>query len=578
MTRSARRLVATFVIFSLAFLAMGTRLVVLQIVEAPGYAALAAQQQEREIVLPARRGAILDRAGEPLAISVDLTMVYTDHVHLDDPKETAERLARVLDVRSAEIEEKLESDFPGDQFDFIARRVDPETARKIKRLDLPGIYLKDEPARMYPGGRLASHLLGFADIDGKGLEGVEKQYDSILQGQPGRMVIEQDAGGAMELQHAAERAVPGRNLFLTIDKELQYFTELTLADAARRYHAESATAIVMRPQTGEILALANVPDFDPNTPGQYSTLALRNRALTDVYEPGSAFKIITASGAIEEKVVTPQSTFVVPDTYQYSDREFNDSHPHATARMTVADIIQESSNVGTIQIGLQLGEARLDRYVRKFGFGSKSGLDFPGESPGIVIDREDWTGPTIATIPIGQGIAVTPLQMISAYAALANRGVSVEPKLLYATLDSDGKIQPSSEPASRRIVSASTARKMRKILLGVVGHGTGVEAQIPGYDVAGKTGTAQKPLPGGGYGSSYVASFAGFAPSARPSIVVLVTLDDPSPIWGGSTAAPTFKTIMEFALRHLGIAPTGNAEKAVREIQADIAQEPAAHD
>jgi len=246
--------------------------------------------------------------------------------------------------------------------------------------------------------------------------------------------------------------------------------------------------------------------------------------------------------------------------------------------MSTAEIIRESSNVGTIQIGLRLGGKRLDRFVRKFGFGSRTGLDFPGESPGIVISRKDWTGPTIATIPIGQGIAVTPLQLVNAYSALANGGVAVEPKLLHATLGSNGRVEPSSPPARHRVLSRKTARKMVKILESVVEKGTGVEAQIPGYEVAGKTGTAQKPLPGGGYGHSYVASFAGFAPASRPAIVVLVTLDDPSPIWGGSTAAPTFRTIAEFTLRHLGVAPTENAERAVREIEADVAREPAAHD
>ena len=570
-----------FCIFSLAFLAMAVRLLSLQILDAPAYAKLAANQREREIVFPARRGAILDRAGEPLAISIDLHMVYTDHIHVKNDELTAAKLGRVLGVDPGEIEEKLKSDFPGDQFDFIARQVPPKKARRIKALDLDGIYMKTEPKRFYPGGRLASHVIGFADIDGNGLEGVEKQYDSILQGEPGRIIHEQDPTGELglpQVESREERPEAGRSLFLTLDKELQYFTELTLAEATARYHAEAGTAIVMRPQTGEILALANVPDFDPNEPGDATTIERRNRAVTDVYEPGSAFKIVTAAASLEKHVVTPRSMFTVPYSFRYSDRVFHDSHPHPVQHLSVAEIIQESSNTGTIQIGLRLGGARLDRFVRKFGFGSRTGLDFPGESPGIVLDRDEWTGPTIATIPIGQGIAVTPLQLISAYSAIANHGIAVEPKLLYATLDPNGDIEPSSPPAERQIVSRKTARKMRKILTGVVEKGTGLEAQIPGYEVAGKTGTAQKPLPGGGYGSSYVGSFAGFAPASRPAVVVLVTLDDPSPIWGGSTAAPTFRTITEFALRHLGIAPTENAVRAVKEIQAEVAEEPAAHD
>jgi cell division protein FtsI/penicillin-binding protein 2 len=247
-------------------------------------------------------------------------------------------------------------------------------------------------------------------------------------------------------------------------------------------------------------------------------------------------------------------------------------------RMTVAEIIEQSSNVGTIQIGLKLGEARLDRYVRKFGFGSETGLDFPGESSGIVLDRKDWTGPTIATVPIGQGIAVTPMQMAAAYSTIANGGVWVEPKLLSGTMVGSGRVQSATAPATRRVLSEMTAAQMTKILTGVAEVGTGLEAQIPGYAVAGKTGTAQKPLETGGYGNSYVASFAGFAPASRPAVVVLVVLDNPSPIWGGSTAAPTFKTITEFALRHLGVAPTANAARTAEEIQTEQAEDSPTYD
>ncbi|HEX2057638.1 MAG TPA: penicillin-binding protein 2, partial [Actinomycetota bacterium] len=425
----------------------------------------------------------------------------------------------------------------------------------------------------------ASHVVGFAGTDGVGLEGIEAQYDDVLQGKAGRMTFEQDLDGTLLPGGVdVDRAEPGRALFLTIDKKLQYFTQETLAAATTAYHAEGGTAIVMKPDTGEVLALANYPDFDPNHPGDSEPEALQNRALNYVYEPGSAFKIVTASAALEEKVVTPRSEFVVDDELYYAGEIFNDSHPHPTLKMTTTDIIEQSSNVGTIQIGLELGGERLDRYVRKFGFGEKTGLDFPGESSGIVIDRDEWTAPTIATIPIGQGIAVTPLQMAAAYATLANGGVWVEPKLLASTMDGDGKLRPSPPPATRRVISEKTARQMARILTGVTRHGTGIEAQIPGYAVAGKTGTAQKPLPTGGYGDSYIGSFAGFVPAQRPEIVVLVVLDEPTPIWGGSTAAPTFKTIAEFALRRLGVSPTGDAEKAAEAIEADQAGEEITYD
>ncbi len=566
-----------FFIFSLAFLGMATRLFVLQIVEGPGYSKLAVAQRDAVIEFPARRGAILDREGEPLAISIDLHTVWTDPEHVENPPAQAKSLAKVLKLDPLEVEQKLACDC---RFQYLARQVAPKVAQKVEALELPGIYLEAEPKRYYPGRRLGSHILGFVDIDGRGLEGIEAQYDGILQGTPGSMTLEQDPAGRVlpQAELTYERPRPGRSLFLTIDKELQYFTQATLADAAQRFSATAGTAIVMRPDTGEVLALANVPDFDPNKPGRFTDQDRRNRAVTDVYEPGSAYKIVTTAGALEERVVTPRTTFVVPDSFAYSDRVFNDSHPHPTEKMTVAEIIHESSNVGTIQIGLRLGGKSLDHYVRKFGFGRKTGLDFPGESPGIVLDRSDWTGPTIATIPIGQGIAVTPLQMAAAYSTVANGGRWVEPKLLAATMGGRGRPQASPAPASRRVVSRSTARQVTKILTGVTEKGTGIEAQIPGYAVAGKTGTAQKPVETGGYGNSYVGSFAGFAPAKDPAVVVIVILDEPSPIWGGSTAAPTFKTITQFALRHLGVSPTGNAEKAAREIEAEQAGDAATYD
>ena len=566
-----------FVIFSLAFIGMASRLFVLQIVEGPGYSKLAVAQRDRVITFPARRGAILDREGEPLAISVDLHTIWTDPEHVENPQEQANALARVLDVDVLELEQKLSCDC---RFQYLARQVPPKVAQRVKALDQPGIYLEAEPKRYYPGRRLGSHVLGFVDIDGRGLEGVEAQYDGILQGKPGSMRLEQDPAGR-ELPQAEftyERPRPGRSLFLTIDKELQYFTQATLADATRRFNAEGGTAIVMRPETGEILALANAPDFDPNNAGAFSEVERRNRAVTDVYEPGSAYKIVATSAALEEGAVTPDTSFVVPDSFAYSDRVFNDSHPHPTEKMTVAEIIHDSSNVGTIQIGLRLGGKSLDEYVRRFGFGRKTGLDFPGESPGIVLDRADWTGPTIATIPIGQGIAVTPLQMAAAYSTIANGGKWIEPKLLAATVNEDARPEASPDAATRRVVSRATARTMTKILTGVTEKGTGIEAQIPGYAVAGKTGTAQKPLETGGYGKSYIGSFAGFAPAKDPAVVVIVILDEPNPIWGGTTAAPTFKTITQFALRHLGVSPTGNAEKAAREIQAEQAGDAATYD
>lgn len=571
---------ALFCIFTLLFGAMAVRLVMLQIVDASRYEALASRQRERVIEFPATRGAIFDRNGESLAVSLDYSMIFTDPAHVDDVDSTAKELGRVLKMKPAELAAKLRGAVPGDRFEYIARQVSPDLAERVTALKLPGIYFENEPKRYYPGGRLAGHLLGFVNVDGTPFGGVEGAYDGILKGEAGQMTLEQDPVGRPLPQAAFEqtRAVPGRALFLTIDKEIQYSTEHALAEAVKRFSAEGGSAVVMRVGTGEILAMANAPSFDPNQAGRFDTAAQRNRAVTDVYEPGSAFKIVTASATLEEGIVTPKTKFTVADNIRIADRVIHDSHPHAVERMTMSEIIEQSSNVGTIQIGLRLGGARLDRYIRRFGFGRPTGLDFPGESGGIMLDRAEWSGSTIGTLPIGQGIAVTPLQMANAYATLANDGVWVEPKLLYSSMDEQGGVETASAPSTTRIISPQTAATMRKILTRVIKQGTGIEAQIPGYEVAGKTGTAQKASVYGGYGGGYVGSFGGFAPARRPQLVVFVMLDEPSPIWGGVTAAPTFRAITEFALRHLGVAPTGNAEKAAKAIEAATAGQTPTYD
>lgn len=577
---SPGRLVLVFFLLFLLFAGIVVRLFTLQIVDASQFEALAAEQRERDVAFPARRGAVFDRSGQPLALSVDLNTVFVDPAHVDDIEATARELGRVLKEDPEEIAIKLKGNFPGDRFEYIARQVLPKTARKIKALELPGIYMEVEPKRYYPGGHLASHLLGFVNIDGSVVAGVEQQYEEILQGRAGRMTLEQDPAGRPlpQAEFSFEPPTPGRSLFLTLDKEIQYFTELTLSDAVKQYNADGGTAVVMRPRTGEILALANVPDFDPNHYSKASAESQKNRALTDVYEPGSAFKIVTLSGALEEGIVTPKTRYTVPDAFQYVDRVFHDSHSHPTEVMNVSKIIEQSSNVGTIKIGLDLGGPKLDRWVRRFGFGKPTGIDFPGESRGIVIPRKTWSGSTIATIPIGQGVAVTPLQMAAAYAAIANEGVWREPKLLHGTMGATGNVRSSGASARRRIMSRATARKVQRILHRVVERGTGTLAQVPGYPIAGKTGTAQKPLPTGGYGNSYTGSFAGFAPARNPEVVIVVVLDEPRPIWGGSTAAPTFQTIAEFTLRRLGVSPAGNAERAAREIEESKEKADPAHD
>jgi cell division protein FtsI (penicillin-binding protein 3) len=579
-SRSPRRLLALLTMLVIAFGAMAVRLVVLQIGQFPKFARLAAAQREREFTFPAHRGTIFDRNGESLAISVELQTVFTDHIHVEDPYRTAAKLAPLLDQPRRVIERKLQPSWSGDQFEYLARQIDPGIAQDVEELRLPGIYLKPEPKRIYPSDGLASHILGFVNAEGDALEGVELQYDDVLRGRPGMMALEQDPEGRPlpQADFFYEPARPGRSIYLTIDKDLQYFTELQLARAVEKYSAEAGSVIVMQPRTGEILALANMPQYDPNEFSDASGARRRNRAVVDNYEPGSAFKAITLAAALEENIVRPSTVFEVQDELQVADRVIHDSHAHAIEDMTVSDIIQQSSNVGTVKLGLALGADKIDEWVRRFGFGTATGLDFPGEAEGIVLDRDEWSGSTIGTVPLGQGIAVTPLQLVTAYSTIANNGVWVEPKLVRSMMAPDGIKIPASDPARRRVLSRRTARQVLEILTRVVADGTGILAQIPGYEVAGKTGTAQKPLPTGGYGNSYMASFVGLAPADRPHIAVIVVLDEPDPIWGGATAAPTFKLIAEEALRRLGVPPTADAETAAQAIKQDQAGVPTPRD
>ncbi|MDQ4095493.1 MAG: penicillin-binding protein 2 [Actinomycetota bacterium] len=579
-SKAPNRLALVFTLIVLAFGGLAGRLVMLQIVDAPAYARIALDQRKRVIEFPARRGTIFDRTGQELAISVDMQTIWTDPQLVEDPEGAASLLAPLLGIKEEQLADKLRGSVPGSRFEYLARQVEPKVADEIKRLDLAGIFMKPEAKRYYPNDKLASHVLGFANVDGVGEAGIEAQYEDILRGTPGRMVLEQDPAGnpLPQAEFTYERPLPGRSLFLTIDKELQYFTERTLAQATETYGAKAATAVIMRPDTGEVLAMANVPDFDPNNAGDYKPEAQRNRAVTDQYEPGSIFKPVTFAAALEEEVVQPKTTFVVPDAMPYLDRVFHDSHAHPVMEMTVSDILTDSSNVGTIMIGLELGEERLDRYVHEFGFGEPTGLDFHGEVGGDMPPRSEWSGTTIATIPIGQGVAVTAMQMAAAYSTIANDGVWTEPKLISATMDADGEIVASPDPARKRIVSRKTTRELTEMMVRVVDEGTGIEAQVPGYVIAGKTGTAQKVDETGTYGEEYVASFAGFAPAKNPEIAIVISFDEPDVIYGGSTAAPTFKTIAEFALRRLGVPPQEDAAAAARESEAEEAGAAPAHD
>lgn len=547
------RVVGLFSVMALAITVVAGRLILLQVRDASTYAALAADQRVRRIPLPAERGSIFDRSMHELALSLPANAVYADPALVTDPIGAAGQLSAALDLPEGRLHEALTAP---SRFEYLARRVDLGVARGVEELRLPGVGLLDESKRYYPGGSLAAQVLGFVGIDGAGLSGLELQYQEVLAGRPGSVLLEQDPDGLPIPQGLHEDVRPrrGHGLLLSIDKDLQFQSERALADAVRRNGARGGTVIVMAPATGDILAMATYPGFDANAFDRAPPDLVRNRGVTDVYEPGSVNKVITAAAGLEEGVISPREHLWVPDKYQVSNRVFHESHPHPPLAMTLTDVIAQSSNVGTIMTAERLGKESLDEYLRAFGFGRDTGIGFPGESNGILMPADEWWGSSMGTIPIGQGIAVTPLQMASVYATLANGGLRVEPRLVRGTVDASGRVTERPLSEGVRVVSPRTARLVTGMLYHAVEAGTGLEAQIPGYWVAGKTGTARKPLEDArGYSDEYVASFIGFAPARNPELVVAAILDEPETVYGGVASAPLFREVTRFALAHLRV-------------------------
>lgn len=571
---SPPRVVATLVVYLLVFIAVGYRLVTVQVVRASEYATLGQQQRARTIDLHARRGRIYDRDGDILATSVDAATIYADPrayrptvrngvtvPPAADARQVAGRIAAVLGIKTASIEARLRKDA---HFVYVARQVDRALGERIDDLRLPGIGVLTEPARVHPAGPLAAQVLGFTGVDGEGLAGLELQYDHLLAGKPGKLALERAPGG-LSIASADRELVPptaGTDIVLSLDREIQHITERAAAAALQRTRAKGATVVVLEVETGEVAAMASVPGFDPNHPERSDAARQRNRAVTDMFEPGSVQKAVTAAAALEEGLVAPDTVHSVGRTIRVGSKTFSEAHGRATKPMTLRQIIEESSNVGTIRMALQIGEERLERYLTAFGYGRPLGLGFPGESSGSFPRLEDWSATSLPTIAIGQGVAVTLLQAAHVYATLANDGIAVQPRLVRGTVGDDGHLVPLSAPATRRVVSSETARQTREMLIEVVSgeRGTGKLAAVPGYAVGGKTGTARKPLEGArGYSGEYVASFVGIAPIEAPRFVVAVMLDEPTPIYGGVVAAPVFSEVMSFALAHRRIPPTDPA-------------------
>ena len=547
-TLSDRRIRLLLAVLGLAFAISIGRAVWLQAVRAAPLANMAATQHREVVTLPARRGTIFDRSGVQLAIGEQRTTVYADPRVVQSPRAVAAAAERLLGVDPTKLLPALADRRRA--FVYVARQADPDAAARLAKLSLPGVSFYPEERRAYPQGAVAAHVLGYAGVDNRGLAGLERSLDGALAGKPGSQTIVKDPFGRAIDVLATRAEQEGRDVYLTIDHRIQATAESVLRQTVVDWRAKSASALVLDPRTGAVLAMAVSPRFNANRFGQMPTARTRNRAVTDTYEPGSTFKLVTVAGALSDRVVTPRTRFELPYQLRVADRVIHESHFRETETLSVSEILSRSSNVGTVTLARRLGEARLKQWLGRFGLGKATGIDFPGESPGIM---PQWSGSTIGNVPIGQGIAVTPLQMASIYAAIANKGIWMQPHLVDRVV---GRAAPKR--THRRLVGQGVAAQLSTMLRRVVGEGgTGTEAAIPGYTVAGKTGTAQKPDPRGGYSSTkYVASFVGFVPASKPELVVLVSVDEPGrAIWGGTVAAPAFAAIARFALQYLEVPP-----------------------
>jgi cell division protein FtsI (penicillin-binding protein 3) len=540
-----------------AFTGLVGRLAWLQVLRHPELAAAAERQYAKTVTIRPRRGPILDRNGNTLAASTPAESLSAQPRRIANPGAVAHRLAPILDEREADLRRHLESDR---SFVWLRRRLSPAAAAAVRALGEPGLDLAPETMRFYPNRELAAHVLGFEGVDGTGLEGIERSWDSHLGGAPGRAIVERDAlGRDVTTRPVVIKApTPGAGVSLTLDTTIQYLAERELDLAYRRTAARAAMAILMDPRTGEILALAVRPTFNPNSFARATAREWRNRAVTDPFEPGSTFKVILAAAALETGVIKP------------TDLVFGGNGSITVAATTIRDwkrygwltfgqVLERSSNVGAIRVGLELGRDRYYRYISEFGFGSATGVGLPGESRGLLREPRRWSGLSLATLSIGQEISVTALQLVDAVAAVANGGRLLQPQIVRAVLDADGREVRGFEPhVVRQVIAPDTARTLTELLVNVVEHGTGHLAAIPGYAVAGKTGTAQKLDPATGRYSHApgVLSFVGFAPADDPRFVMLVLLDEPTnEQWGSEAAAPVFSAIGREVLRYLGVAP-----------------------
>ncbi len=549
-----RRHAVLLSIFLVAFALVAGRLLWVQVIEAPALNQKATTQRLRDIELPPRRGTIYDREGEPLAVSMAARTVFASPSQITDKPGTAQALAATLGGDEAKYLEKLEK---GGGFVYIERKVDLGRVKALEDLKLTGIGFLDDYDRVYPSGELASQVLGFVGLDDTGLAGLESYYDDVLGGTPGVVLGERDPQGRPipgGIQKAID-PVHGSDIVLTIDKDIQYEAQLELAKAVKTWKAKSGSIVVMNPKNGEIYAMATAPGFNPNKYGKAKAERIRNRPITDAYEPGSTAKSFTAAAVIERGLYTPKSTFQLPPTIRVADRTIKESHGRGAVKWSLTKIVTNSSNVGTVKLGLKLGEEGLYDSFKGFGLTEKTGVDFPGEAKGWLPPVDQWSASSIGNIPFGQGVSATPLQIARAMGAIANEGVLTTPHFLLDVPDGAETVKTST----KRAISAKTAHSVTGMLKKVVTKGTGKAAAVDGYTVAGKTGTAQKAKEGGGgYAQGkYVASFIGYLPAEDPQVLISVILDEPrNAIYGGTVAAPTFSKVAAFSVSHLKVPPS----------------------
>jgi len=546
-----RRLGLLFCAFCLIFSFALVRAFWLQGVRGGALRAEARDQQVTRVTIPGQRGRVLDRNGKVMAASEDAADVIATPYQVKDAARTALRLHDILGEPSAELADALSDRSSG--FAYLARKIDPTTASKVENLGIAGISTVPTSRRFYPQGELASQVIGAVGTENQGLTGIEHSENDVLGGANGEQDVVHDALGRPLRMETVTPPSVGEDVQTTIDAAIQDVTESALFEAAEHYEAKGAAAVVMNPNTGEVLAMANWPTFDPSDLADATPDELENRATGFTYEPGSTFKAFTVASALEDRVVTPSTSFYLPSEIRVYDRTIGEAHERPPIDATVAQILAQSSNVGAVTIGLKEGADRFSQWINRFGFGRPTGLDFPGEERGIVPARDDYSGSTMGNLPIGQGLAVTPMQMATGYSAIANGGTVRRPTLLKSVggqpVDHDGD--------AHRVIGARTSAQLRRMLEGVLEPGgTASSVSVPGYVLAGKTGTAQKVENGTYSDSRYVASFVGFAPAQRPKLLVAVVVDEPLYVHtGGEVAAPVFGEIAEFALPYLGISP-----------------------